>query len=112
MKDASSVVIDTFPNRSSADVARSVLAAEGIHAKVTSDDAGEFHPELALNTGVNLIVAERDVEAARSVLGGVQAGSSGPTEDLVLHPGWTRLIAAALGVLVVAIVVISLVRSF
>lgn len=111
MKDASSVVIDTFPNRSSADVARSVLAAEGIDAKVISDDAGGFHPELALNTGVNLIVAERDAEAARSVLG-VQAGSSGPTDGLVLHRGRTRLIAAALGVLVVAIVVISLVRSF
>lgn len=115
MKDASSVVIDTFPNRSSADVARGVLAAEGIVAKIISDDAGGLHPDLALNRGVNLVVAGRDAEVARSVLG-AERGSSGhaddQADDVVFYGGATRLIAAALSVLVVAIVVISVVRSF
>lgn len=111
VKDASSVVIDTFPNRSSADVARGVLAAEGIDAKIISDDAGGLHPDLALNRGVNLVVAGRDAEVARSVLG-AERGSSGHADDVVFHRGRTRLVAAALSVLVVAIVVISVVRSF
>lgn len=114
VKDASSVVIDTFPNRSSADVARGVLAAEGIDAKIISDDAGGLHPDLALNRGVDLVVAGRDAEVARSVLG-AERGSSGDAydpDDVAFHGGATRLIAAALSVLVVAIVVISVVRSF
>lgn len=111
VKDASSVVIDTFPNRSSAGVARGVLAAEGIDAKIISDDAGGLHPDLALNRGVNLVVAGRDAEVARSVLG-AERGSSRHADDVVFHRGPTRLVAAALSVLVVAIVVISVVRSF
>lgn len=109
--DASPVVIHTFPNRSSADVARGVLATEGIDAKIISDDAGGLHPDLALNRGVNLVVAGRDAEAARSALE-AEKGSSGLADDVVLHRGRTRLFAAALSALVVAIVVISVVRSF
>ena len=111
VRDAPPVVVDTFPNRSSADVARGALAAEGIDAKIMSDDAGGLHPDLALNRGVNLLVADRDAEAARSVLASGR-GASGTTDDAALHRGRTRLIAAAVSVLVVAIVVISVVRSF
>lgn len=110
MPDPSPVVVQTFPNRSSADVARGVLAARGIKAEIVSDDAGGLHPELALNQGVDLIVAQGDVDMARSVLG---AHASPPARaDRAPNRGRVRLIAAALACFVLAIVVVSIVRSF
>lgn len=107
MADASPVVVQTFRNRSSADVAQGVLAAQGIKAEIVSDDADGLHPELALNQGVNLIVAEGDVAVARSVLG-ADLSPSGQADDAP-NRGRVRIIAAALAFFVLATVVVSFV---
>jgi hypothetical protein len=69
MDETPLVVVATFNNRHEAELARSALDAAGIDALVQSDDGGGMRPSLAwAATGVQVIVREDDVEAAREIL--------------------------------------------
>jgi hypothetical protein len=61
------VVIATYPTRSDAELARTVLEAAGISAVVAADDAGGAYP-FDLTGGARLLVDEADAEDAASVL--------------------------------------------
>jgi len=64
------IPIGTFATRSDAEVAQGLLAAAGIDASVSSDDAGGAYP-FDLSGGAQLLVDEDDVEAASGLLKGV-----------------------------------------
>jgi hypothetical protein len=51
-----------------ADLARAILAANGIEAAVLRDDAGGMIPAMSLMSEIRLVVAPEDAEAAREVL--------------------------------------------
>jgi hypothetical protein len=62
------VVLETYESRVQAELARGLLEGAGIAAVVSADDCGGMRPELRLNMGVRLLVAEGDLLAAQHVL--------------------------------------------
>ncbi|MDI6852045.1 MAG: DUF2007 domain-containing protein [Deltaproteobacteria bacterium] len=64
----SAVVVATFPNRTLAALAASVLEVEGIESFILADDAGGSYPMLQFLRGVKLLVAPDDEERAREIL--------------------------------------------
>ncbi len=62
------VVIRTFSSRMEAEIARGALEANGVTCRINSDDLAGLRPHLALSSGVQLLVAEADVEAANQLL--------------------------------------------
>jgi hypothetical protein len=64
----SAVVIATFPNRTLASLAASLLEVEGIEAFILADDAGGLYPMLQFLRGVKLLVAPEDEERAKEIL--------------------------------------------
>jgi hypothetical protein len=61
--------VATFPKRTEAELAQGLLASAGIAAWVIADDAGGAFP-FALSGGAQLLVEDRDLEAAAKVLAG------------------------------------------
>jgi hypothetical protein len=61
------IQIGTYPSRSDAELAQSVLAAAGISSVVAADDAGGAYP-FDLSGGARLLVDEADVEDATEIL--------------------------------------------
>jgi len=63
------VSIASFRTRAEAELAKNSLAAAGIRAMVTADDAGDAHPELRFTTGgARVLVAPQDAARARELL--------------------------------------------
>jgi hypothetical protein len=62
------VEVGRYVTRSDAELAQAALAAEGISAAVSADDAGGAYP-FDLSGGARLLVSEADAEWARAVLG-------------------------------------------
>ena len=62
------VVVRRFMSEAEADLARAILAANGIEAAVLRDDAGGMLPAMSLLSEIRLVVAPDDAEAAREVL--------------------------------------------
>ena len=61
------VVVGEFPNRIDAEVAQSVLEADGIESMVSADDAGGVQPGLWMS-GVRLFVREAYAVRALAIL--------------------------------------------
>jgi hypothetical protein len=61
-------IIRTFTDRGEAEIARSLLEAEGIDAELTSDDMGGNTPPLSLSAGLQLVVPGSAAEQARALL--------------------------------------------
>jgi hypothetical protein len=53
---------------SEADLARAILAANGIEAFLLRDDAGGMLPAMSLMSEIRVVVAPEDAEAAREIL--------------------------------------------
>ncbi len=71
------VCIKVFESRMEAEMAQGVLAAEGIEARVLSDDAGGVYPAILLGTGgAKLMVNQAAVGEAMELLEALDAGSS------------------------------------
>ncbi len=68
------VILETFPNRISAEMAAGLLESEGIEALVLADDAGGAYPMLQFIRGVRLLVAPEDEAQAREILAAMAAG--------------------------------------
>lgn len=75
------VVLETFPNRISAEMAAGLLESEGIEATIMADDAGGAYPMLQFIRGVRLLVAPEEEARAREILAAMAAH-----EDLVVEP--------------------------
>jgi hypothetical protein len=67
------VVLETFPDRISAEMAAGLLQSEGIEAMVVADDAGGAYPMLQFLRGVRLLVAAADRYRAREILAAMEA---------------------------------------
>ncbi len=65
-------VIKIFPSRVLAELAASLLAAEGINALVAADDAGGAYPALQPVRGVRLLVGGEDVTLAQEILNALE----------------------------------------
>lgn len=61
-------IVRTFSDRGEAEIARSLLEAEGIPALVSADDMGGSTPSLDFASGLQLCVDANDVERARELL--------------------------------------------
>jgi hypothetical protein len=66
MKDPT--IVRTFPDRGEAEIARSLLEAEGIAAAVPAEERGGLTPPEEFVYGVQLVVDAADVDRARAVL--------------------------------------------
>jgi Putative prokaryotic signal transducing protein len=62
------VAAGSFGSRIDAELAKALLAEEGIPAFVRADDAGGMRPSLQFTAGVALIVRAEDLPRARAVL--------------------------------------------
>jgi hypothetical protein len=62
------IEIGTYPTRSDAELAQSVLSAAGIQSEIAADDAGGAYPFDLTGGGARLLVAEPDAEAAAALL--------------------------------------------
>jgi len=65
---SSFVVLRTFSSRSEAQSVQAVLFGSGIETFVESDDCGALDPALGFGRGVQLLVAEEDVDRAADVM--------------------------------------------
>jgi hypothetical protein len=61
-------IVRTFSDRGEAEIARSLLEAEGIGAAIAADDTRGNWPQFDLSAGVQLVVEAGDVERARELL--------------------------------------------
>jgi len=61
--------VGSYPTRSDAELAQSLLAVEGIASVVAADDAGGAYP-FDLTGGAHLLVDEADAENAAAILAG------------------------------------------
>ena len=77
MTDSQLVSVETFDNRLDAELAQGALAAAGIDAVVSADDAGGAYAGV-LGRGVRLMVRSEDADRAREVLS--EAASLDPDE--------------------------------
>ncbi len=67
--DDATVTIRTYSDEPSAQLARSILEANGIAASVRSDGSSGFEPQLAFVRGVRVVVRGEDAVAALELLG-------------------------------------------
>ena len=61
-------IVRTFSDRGEAEIARSLLEAEGIEASLAADDMGGNTPPLDFSSGLQLVVDAADVGRARTLL--------------------------------------------
>jgi hypothetical protein len=62
------VVLRTYNSRNEAEAVRARLSGSGIETFVESDDCGALDPALAFGRGVQLLIAEDDLERAVGIL--------------------------------------------
>lgn len=72
MSDTSLVVVGTYLTAIDADLAHTVLEAEGIESMVRSDDCGGLRPHLWMH-GVALLVRSEDAQKAAGILASADA---------------------------------------
>lgn len=103
------MTVGMFGSRPEAEVSRARLESEGLEARVQSDDAGGYEPQLGLTNGVKLMVRAPFVAVALGILE--------PLQPAALHraPRWVTSVAAVLaGILVLLMslpVVITVLRA-
>jgi len=61
-------IVRTFSDRGEAEIARSLLEAEGIAALLSADDMAGNTPPLDFTSGLQLVVESVDVDRARELL--------------------------------------------
>jgi hypothetical protein len=66
------VNVETYPDRTQAELAKGVLSANGIDALIHGDEFGGYEPVLAFLSGVQLLVKEEDLEEAKSILNEIE----------------------------------------
>ncbi len=82
------VEIEVFINEINAEIAKGLLAENGIRSKILKDDCGGLEPQLQLTQGVHLSVPFGDVEEAKKLLKPQQETSQDEQEDSVGLQTW------------------------
>ncbi len=81
LNDRPLVPVATYENLSEAEVAKSLLAAEGIAVAIRDEPLASLLPPIALaNGGLTLLVAEDEVARAREVLANPDSTEAPPEE--------------------------------
>jgi hypothetical protein len=62
------VVVGKYENEIDAEIAKGHLEASGISASIIKDDGGGMFPSLQNTEGVQLVVAETQMEKAKEIL--------------------------------------------
>lgn len=62
------VIVREFLYEHEAEMAKGILATEGIDAIVSSDDCGGLRPDIGFASGIRLFVRVKDQEAATQLL--------------------------------------------
>jgi hypothetical protein len=62
------VVVSEYENEIDAEIAKGHLEASGIRAYIIKDDGGSMLPSLQNAEGVQLVVAETQIEKAKKIL--------------------------------------------
>lgn len=76
------VAVDHPANRLDAELRRGALLAADVDARLATDDAGGMHPHLGPAAGgLQLLVPTDQVEHAREVLAGLDAGTWSLAEE-------------------------------
>jgi hypothetical protein len=102
--------IRRFSSRVDAEMAASMLLANGIDARVMNDDSGGMHPNLAFGLGTSeVIVPDEQLEEATALLDAAQGGSQVGPDESPEPTGRTWLRVGA--VLLVAGIVLVLLSS-
>lgn len=102
--------IRRFSSRVDAEMAASMLLANGIEARVMNDDSGGMHPNLAFGLGTSeVIVPDEQLEEATALLDAAQGGGEvGPDEATGRTARlWLRLGAVLVVIGVVLAVLLS-----
>ena len=82
LDDRPLVPIATFENLSEAEVAKSLLIAEGIQVAIRDQPLASLLPPIALaNGGLTLLVGEEEAEKAREVLSKPDSTEEPPPEE-------------------------------
>ncbi len=82
LNDRPLVPVATYENLSEAEVAKSLLAAEGIAVAIRDEPLASLLPPIALaNGGLTLLVAEDEVARAREVLANPDSMEAPPEES-------------------------------
>ena len=69
------VNLETYPDRTEAELAKGILATGGIAAIIYGDDFGGYSPALSFSEGVQLMVERADLVKARMILAEVEETS-------------------------------------
>jgi hypothetical protein len=80
MTGATLSVVGTYLTAVDADLARTVLEAEGIECMIRSDDCGGLRPHLWMH-GVELLVRSDDAPRAAEILGTAVGGTPSSASD-------------------------------
>ena len=62
------IIITSYPSIFEAEIAKGKLNASGIKAFISRDDCGGAYPAMQLAIGVNLLVKQRDIVEAKTIL--------------------------------------------
>jgi hypothetical protein len=82
LDDRDLVAIASFENLAEAEMARMLLAAEGISVVIRDQPLASLLPSIALaNGGLTLLVAEDEVDRAREVLAKPDSAEGPPPEE-------------------------------
>jgi hypothetical protein len=89
------VVVQSYGNRTVADLAKGALEDAGIQAMIQADSAGGMREHLAwAGAGFKILVREEDATVARDVLTPPAAGGESPDADFQTdrdpRPPWHR----------------------
>jgi len=71
------IQLKSYPSRTEAELARAILTANGIHAIISSDDAGGMQPWFQQSLGVRLLVEHEHAIRAAWLL---EPGPESPNE--------------------------------
>jgi hypothetical protein len=78
-------VLRTYGSEIEAEMAAAMLQAYGVETLVTTDDAGGMYPQMAQLRGIKLLVWEKDLEEARTLLeaegDGEDLGGDSPADE-------------------------------
>jgi hypothetical protein len=75
------VMVARYTEISEAEIAKSLLIANGIPCWLSNDDGGGMYPQLHLGEGMRLMVPEQFSGAAKELLSAYESGSLDSTDE-------------------------------
>ncbi len=82
------VEVEIFLNDLDGEIARGLLAENGIEALISKDDCGGMMPNLQVSTGVRLYVLPRDVEKSENLLKMLSNENISPQTEGTADSNW------------------------